>query len=54
MTVTERVLTWTLAQPGITAALTGPKTPGHIAESAAAADLALSPDALRGVDALLS
>jgi aryl-alcohol dehydrogenase-like predicted oxidoreductase len=54
MTATQLVLAWTLAQPGITAALTGPKTPGHIEESAAAADRTLSPDELREVDAVLS
>jgi hypothetical protein len=41
MTVTQLVLAWTLAQPGITAALTRPKRPEHIEESAAAVDHAL-------------
>jgi aryl-alcohol dehydrogenase-like predicted oxidoreductase len=54
MTGTQLVLGWTLAQPGITAALTGPKKPEHIEESAAAADRPLSADALREIDALLA
>jgi aryl-alcohol dehydrogenase-like predicted oxidoreductase len=54
MTATQLVLAWTLAQPGITAALTGPKTPEQIEESAAAADRALSPDDLRAIEAMLA
>jgi len=54
MTVTQLVRAWTLAQPGITAALTGPKKPEHIEESAAAADRSLSPDELREIEALLA
>ena len=54
MTVTQLVLAWTLAQPGITAALTGPKKPEHIEDSAAAADRALSPDELRDIEAALA
>jgi hypothetical protein len=54
MTATQLVLALTLAQPGITAALTGPKKPEHIEESAAAAERSLSPDARREIDALLA
>jgi aryl-alcohol dehydrogenase-like predicted oxidoreductase len=54
VTATQLTLAWTLAQPGITAALTGPKKPEHIEESAAAADRSLSAEALREVDALLA
>ena len=54
MTATQLALAWTLAQPGITAALTGPKKPEHIEESAVAADRSLSPDELREIDALLA
>jgi aryl-alcohol dehydrogenase-like predicted oxidoreductase len=54
ITVTQLVLAWTLAQPGITAALTGPKKPEHIEESAAATDRSLSPDELRETEALLA
>jgi aryl-alcohol dehydrogenase-like predicted oxidoreductase len=53
MTATQLTLAWTLAQPGITAALTGPKKPEHIEESAAAAGRSLSADTLREIDALL-
>ena len=52
--VTQLVLAWTLAQPGVTAALTGPKKPEHIEESAVAADRKLSPAELREIEALLA
>src|SRR5262245_49946975 len=54
ITSTQRALSWTLAQPGITAVLTGPKKPEHIEESAAAADRTLSPDELREIGARLA
>jgi aryl-alcohol dehydrogenase-like predicted oxidoreductase len=54
MTAAQLALAWTLAQPGITAALTGPKTPEHIEESAAAAGRSLAPDELREIDTLLA
>jgi aryl-alcohol dehydrogenase-like predicted oxidoreductase len=54
LTATQLALAGTLAQPGITAALTGPKEPEHIEERAAAADRSLSPDELREIDTLLA
>jgi aryl-alcohol dehydrogenase-like predicted oxidoreductase len=54
LSVTQLVLAWTLAQPGVTAALTGPKKPEHIEESAVAADRKLFPAELREIEALLA
>jgi aryl-alcohol dehydrogenase-like predicted oxidoreductase len=53
LTSTQLVLAWTLAQPGITSALTGPKKPEHIEDSAGAADVVLTEEQLRSIDAVL-
>lgn len=45
-TLAQLVLAWTLAQPGITHVLAGARKVDHIRDTAAAADLALSPEQL--------
>ena len=55
-TLAQLVLAWTLAQPGVTHVLAGARKPHHIRETAAAADLEISPADLaaitRDLDAL--
>lgn len=43
-------LAWTVAQPGVTAAVVGARDARQAAENAAAGDLALSPDELSAID----
>ena len=49
-TVSQLVTAWTIARPGITAALCGAKRPAQIRETAAAMSLSLSEDALRRIE----
>lgn len=42
--IAQVAIAWTLAQPGVTAAIAGARTPEQARENAAAADLELSPD----------
>jgi aryl-alcohol dehydrogenase-like predicted oxidoreductase len=48
------VIGWTLAQPGITYALCGARTPRHAAENAVAGEAPLPADAVAGVDAVFA
>jgi len=48
--VSEIVLNWTIAQPGITAALCGAKRPGQIRENAAALQWSLSAEQIHLID----
>jgi len=45
-TVPQVALAWLLAQPGVTAPIIGPRTPGHLADLLPAADLSLSDEQL--------
>lgn len=52
--VAQLVIAWTIAQPGITAALCGAKRPAQIAETAAAMQLELTPAVLDQIDRALA
>lgn len=52
--LSELVLAWTIAQPGITVALVGAKRPDQILENAGALEFTLSPDDLAAVDAAIA
>ena len=48
----QLAIAWTLAQPGITAAIVGAKSPGQVSHNARAADWRLTSDDLREIDAI--
>lgn len=50
-TLAQLVLAWTLAQPGVTHVLAGARKARHIQETAAAADLAITPEDLAVINA---
>jgi len=52
--LSELVLAWTIAQPGITVALVGAKRPDQILENAGALEFTLTPDDLAAVDAAIA
>jgi aryl-alcohol dehydrogenase-like predicted oxidoreductase len=54
LTPTQLALAYTLSRPGIACALVGARTPTQIAESAAAADVALDGDAIAAVERALA
>jgi aryl-alcohol dehydrogenase-like predicted oxidoreductase len=54
LTTAQLVIGWTLAQPGITYALCGARTPRHAAENAVAGEAPLPADAVAGVDAVFA
>jgi methylglyoxal reductase len=49
----QLALAWLLHQDGITGAIAGSRSPRHVRENAAAAELTISPDVLRQIDAIL-
>ena len=53
-TVAQLVITWTIHQPGITAALCGAKRPEQIRDNAGAADWTLTPEQLAAIDRALA
>ncbi|MCE9604675.1 MAG: aldo/keto reductase [Planctomycetia bacterium] len=53
-TLSELVLAWTIAQPGITVALVGAKRPDQILENAGALDFELSKSDLAEIDAAIA
>jgi methylglyoxal reductase len=50
-TVAQTVIAWTVAQPGVTAAIVGVRAPGQAGENAAAGDLVLEGDELARIRA---
>ena len=52
-TVSQVVIAWTLAQPGLTHALCGARTPEQVEENAKAGDLVLSAEDVKTIDAAL-
>ena len=54
LTLSQLVIAWTLAQPGVTHALVGARDQGQALENAAAGRAALSPEDLRAIGAALS
>lgn len=52
-TVAQVALAWVLHQPGVTAALAGSRSEGHMRENAAAADVTLPGDVLDELEALI-
>ena len=53
-TVAQLAVAWTLAQPGVHAAIVGARRPEHIVGTAAAADVKLSEDDLAEIDQVMS
>jgi aryl-alcohol dehydrogenase-like predicted oxidoreductase len=53
ITVAQLALTWNLAQPGVTAAIAGSRSPTHTRENAAAGDVDVDADVITGLEALL-
>jgi len=51
-TFAQLVVAWTIAQPGVTAAIVGARTPGQARENAEAADIQLSADELAQIRAV--
>jgi aryl-alcohol dehydrogenase-like predicted oxidoreductase len=49
-TLAQTVIAWTVAQPGVTAAIVGARNPEQLAENAAAGSLTLGADQLRRID----
>jgi aryl-alcohol dehydrogenase-like predicted oxidoreductase len=49
----ELALAWNIAQPGVTAAIAGSRSAGHLRANAAAGDRTLEPDVLDEIEALL-
>lgn len=49
-TVAQTVIAWTVAQPGVTAAIVGARSPEQVEENAAAGDLELDPDEWSRID----
>lgn len=54
VSVSQLVLAWTIAQPGITVALCGAKRPDQILENAASLDCPLGPDTLSEIAAAIA
>jgi len=52
-TMGQLALTWNIAQPGVTAAIAGSRSAHHVAENAAAGDLAADDGTLAEIEALL-
>jgi aryl-alcohol dehydrogenase-like predicted oxidoreductase len=53
-TVAQLAVAWTLAQPGVHAAIVGARRPAHIEGTAAAADVALSESDLEEIDQIMA
>jgi aryl-alcohol dehydrogenase-like predicted oxidoreductase len=53
LTTAQLMIGWTLAQPGITYALCGARTPRHAVDNARAGERLLSAEAVRTIDAVL-
>lgn len=53
LTTAQLMIGWTLAQPGITFALCGARTPRHAIDNAKAGERPLSAEAVRAIDAVL-
>jgi len=49
----QLALAWTVAQPGVTAAIAGSRNAGHVRENASAGDLELDADVLAEIEVLL-
>jgi NDP-hexose 2,3-enoyl reductase len=47
-------LAWTIAQPGVSAAIAGSRNPDHVRENAEAGDLELDDATLAELDALIA
>jgi aryl-alcohol dehydrogenase-like predicted oxidoreductase len=54
MTLPQLAVAWTLAHPGVEVTIVGARRPIHLMESAAAADIELSPEDLAIIDAILA
>jgi aryl-alcohol dehydrogenase-like predicted oxidoreductase len=54
VTLPELAMGWTLAHPAVDVAIVGARRPSHLEGTAAAAALALSPEDLGGIDAVLA
>ena len=52
LTTAQLVIGWTLAQPGITYALCGARTPSHALDNARAGERALTAETVRAIDAV--
>jgi aryl-alcohol dehydrogenase-like predicted oxidoreductase len=53
VTLAQLALAWVLHQEGVTGAIAGSRSPGHVAENAAAGDVELAPDDLEEIEAAL-
>jgi len=53
LTVSQLAIAWTLARPGVTAAIVGGRSPAQVEETVRAAEVKLSPDTLAAVEKLL-
>lgn len=49
-TLAQTVIAWTIARPGVTAAIVGARSPEQVEENAAAGDLVLEPQEWRAID----
>jgi aryl-alcohol dehydrogenase-like predicted oxidoreductase len=54
VTVAQLALAWNLAQPGVTSAIAGSRSPEHTRENAAAGDVDLDPESLAELEALVA
>ena len=53
ITLPQLAVAWTLANPAVHVAIVGARRPGHLTETAAAADLTLSEPDLKEIDEIL-
>jgi aryl-alcohol dehydrogenase-like predicted oxidoreductase len=53
VTLAQVAIAWNLHQPGVTATLTGSRSPAHVRDNAAAGSLELTDDVLAELDALI-
>lgn len=53
-TIAQLALAWNWHQPGVTSAIAGSRTPGHVRENAAAGDLVLDDQTLAELDGMLT
>ena len=53
LTLAQLALAWVVHQRGVTAAIAGSRSPGHVRDNAAAGDVELAPNELDELDALL-
>ncbi len=53
ITLAQLALAWNVHQPGVTSAIAGSRSPGHVRDNAAAGDVTLDAETLVELEALL-